>query len=185
MDGIRAALSGKVVSEPEQRYTQKGTAMLQLSVLVDEDRRRPDVPPTWVRATLWEEMAEEMAQRLEKGDDVYLEGRLTLGRWQGQDGGDRCGLNLSVTRCDVMGAIGRSSTRAAPAQHPAGTGLRPTSLHRPADIARSTGGRPSDDGPAEPIDFDEPRRLNDHRQRIAAAAAEGAQRAQTRRRWDR
>jgi single-strand DNA-binding protein len=174
VNGIQAALSGKVVSDPEQRYTQKGTAMLQLSVAVDEDRRRPDVPTTWVRATLWEEMAEQMAQRLEKGDDVYLEGRLTLGRWQGQDGGDRCGLNLSVTRCDVMGAIGRSSTRAAPAQHQAGTVLRPTSLHRPAD-----------DGPAEPLDFDEPRRLNDHRQRIAAAAAEGAQRAQARRGWGR
>jgi single stranded DNA-binding protein len=172
VNGIQAALSGRLTADPEQRYTKSGTLILQLALVVDEQRRGLDTPPTYVRATLWEAMAEAMAPGLARDSQVYLEGRLTLPRWRGQEGTERSGLSLSATRCDVFGAVGRRpSTGPALAQHQAGMVLGGTSVGRP--------------GNAEPIDFDAPRDPLPLRQRIAAAAAEGTQRAAARRPWRR
>ena len=114
---------------------------------------------------------------LERGSTVYVEGRLTLNRWRGQDGTEKSGLNLSASRCDVLGAVGhRPGPRPARVEQGARPVLRPSadgqpSIGRPADgepPLESYGEPASDD---LPIDFDEPQTPRLIRERIAAAAA--------------
>lgn len=184
MNGIQAALEAKLTADPEARYTPSGKFVLQLAAQVVEQRQQ-DAPPTWIRISVWEQMAELLQHELVRGSTIYAEGRLTLNRWRGSDGGEKSGLNLSAQRLDVIGAVGRSSTRPAPAQHPPSPVHRPMLAGRPANVQPTSGGRPSDDD--APIGFDAPRpiRLSETQRRIAQAAGEGQQRAMERRPWRR
>ena len=111
MNGIHAALTGKMVSEPQQRFTGTGKAMLSFSVLVDqsftatEDRPAPE--GIFVRVTAWQETAELLVSTLKKGSLVYAEGSLKHATWQTQAGEARCGLNLSAWRCEVHALVGK------------------------------------------------------------------------------
>lgn len=103
MNGIRCAFEGRLSQEPEMRYLADGRAVLNVGVGVPDGRGGVE----WLRLTLWEELAERMHERMGKGDQVYAEGRLTLGQWTGQDGLQRSGLNVSAWKLEVLGGIGR------------------------------------------------------------------------------
>lgn len=158
MNGIRVAFEGKVSFDPELRYTQAGKALCNVGVGVADGRGGVD----WLRVALWEDLAERMYQELGKGDRVYVEGTLTLRQWTGQDGEQRSGLNVSAWKCEILGAVGRRAERPEPAARPASDDERGDG--RAVDLAAT---EPSDD-------------LATRRERIAAAAAEGTERAATR-----
>jgi len=115
MNGLHCAFTGRLGTEPEQKYTRNGKATLTFSVAVDQTahqtEERPEAPETqWLRVTAWEEQATALADTLHKGGAVYVEGRLKLDRWQATDGQQRSGLSLSAWTVQPMG-VGRKSTR--------------------------------------------------------------------------
>lgn len=142
MNGLRCAFEGKVSFDPELRYTQAGKAVCNVSVGVADGRGGVD----WVRVSTWEELAEQVYAELGKGDQVYVEGKLTLGQWTGQDGQQRSGLNVSAWKLELLGGIGRREPR----------------------------GRDQDAGDGRTVDLAE---TPAYRERVAAAAAEGTERA--------
>jgi single-strand DNA-binding protein len=111
VNGLHTAFTGRLGADPEMKYTPTGKALLNFSVAVDENstategRAAPET--TWVRVTAWDEQAEALGEVLRRGSQVYIEGKLTHGKWQGRDGEPRCGLNLSARKVEVLGAIGR------------------------------------------------------------------------------
>jgi single-strand DNA-binding protein len=111
MNGMTAAFTGHVGSEPETRYTSTGKSMLTFSVVVDENstatEAKPAPAPQWVKVTAWEDKATELDGQLSKGCAVYVEGRLKLDRWTAQDGQQRFGLSLSAWTVQPMGQIGK------------------------------------------------------------------------------
>jgi single-strand DNA-binding protein len=114
MNGLHAAATGRVVSDPEQRFTGTGKALVQFTVLVDqqgsatEGHRLPEA--LFLRATAWEPSDELLAQ-LRKGASVYVEGKLTHNQWTTAEGAARCGLNVSCWRVDVHAQIGKNALR--------------------------------------------------------------------------
>ena len=111
MNGITAALTGRLGGDAELKYTASGTAMATFSVAVDDAKRADGAAPEWVRVTLWGETAEDLAARLVKGTSVYVEGRLRLDTWESQTDEWRATLNLSAWTCCPMGQIGRQRPR--------------------------------------------------------------------------
>ena len=111
MNGITAAIQGRVTRDPELRYTSQGTAMLTLNIAVNDDKRTDDGPTEWVRCTLWEGLAEQLQDRLRKGSEVYVEGRLRVRTYQKQDGSQGVSVELSAWKCEALGAIGRGAPR--------------------------------------------------------------------------
>ena len=115
MNGLHCAFTGRVGAEPEQRYSGGGKAMLTFSVAVDqsyvasEDRPAPET--TWIRVTAWEDLAETLGAQLHKGSVVYVEGKLSHGKWQSREGEARCGLNVSAWRVDVHSQLGKAAPR--------------------------------------------------------------------------
>ncbi len=111
MNGLHIACTGRVGGDPERRYTPTGQAMLVFSVAVDENTTATEeraAPETlWLRCTAWGELAETLAETLQKGLPVYIEGRLRHGKWTTAGGEARCSLNVSIWRADLHGAIGR------------------------------------------------------------------------------
>jgi single-strand DNA-binding protein len=112
MNGIHVATIGRVSSEPELKYTATAKAVLNFSVGVFENRPNGDgAEATWLRVACWEQLAEDLAERLHKGDEVYLEGRLKLNTWTAQDGTERTNLNVSAWKVEPLGHIGRRASK--------------------------------------------------------------------------
>ncbi len=111
MNGIVAEVQGRLSRDPELRYTSQGTAMLALNLAVNDDKRAEDAPTEWVRVTCWGEVAEQLAERLKKGHEVYCHGRLKFRTWAKQDGSQGAGVELSAWMVQPMGAGRRGQHR--------------------------------------------------------------------------
>lgn len=118
MNGITAALTGRIVRDCEVRFTATGKPMLTASLAVDDAKRAEDGPTEWVKVVAFGELADELAPKLVKGTQAYCEGRLKLNTWTAQDGGQRSGLELVCWTIQPMGQIGRR--RPQPAGMPLG-----------------------------------------------------------------
>jgi single-strand DNA-binding protein len=101
-----AAFSGSLGKDCEVRNTKDGTPWLSFPAVVDSDRG-PDEFPTWIRVSRFGDGVEALAPRLAKGVQVYCEGSLRLSEWTGRDGEKRTGLNMTATRVEILGEIGR------------------------------------------------------------------------------
>ncbi len=59
---------------------------------------------TFVDVTVWGRTAEVMSEYLSKGSPVFIEGRLKLDSWEGQDGQKRSKLKVICERMQLIGA---------------------------------------------------------------------------------
>ncbi len=92
---------GNLGRDPELRYTPQGNAVCNFSMATNEKRRDKsgelqDVT-TWFRITLWGKQAENASKYLQKGSQVYIEGRLKLDEWTDRDGNTRQTLDVTAT----------------------------------------------------------------------------------------
>jgi len=151
VNGIVAALTGRLGSGAELKYTANGSAMATFGVAVDDAKKAEGDQTEWIRATLWGETAEQLAPRLVKGTGVYLEGRLRLDIWTTREGENRATLKLSAWTCQPLGQIGRRRPKGDPVQ--LGIGRAGQSRPMPEALAVSAGR--SRDLRAE-LDLDDP-----------------------------
>jgi len=85
----KAILLGNLGKDPEVRYTQSGGAVANFSVATTERRKQGE---QWVDHTEWHNVvvfgktAENCGQYLQKGSQVYLEGRIQTRKWDDKDG---------------------------------------------------------------------------------------------------
>jgi single-strand DNA-binding protein len=61
---------------------------------------------TWFRITLWNRQAETASQYLQKGRQVYIEGRLRVEEYVDRDGKPRHSLEVHATDMQFIGARG-------------------------------------------------------------------------------
>src|SRR5262249_44816996 len=112
VNGIHVAFEGTLGADAELRYTATGTRLLSFRVAVTENRPNGDGAETqWISCSAWEDLAEQHAETLKKGREVYVEGKLRLGTWTTSDGEQRSALNCSVRQCALVGAIGRKAPK--------------------------------------------------------------------------
>ena len=81
----RVTLIGNLGSDPEMRYTPSGKAVVNMRLAVNTgygDNQRTD----WFTLVAWEKLAEACAQYVVKGSRIYVEGRLQIRQWEGEDG---------------------------------------------------------------------------------------------------
>jgi single-stranded DNA-binding protein len=102
MSGIEAAFFGTLGRDAEAKNSKTGKSYLRLNVRVgDGDAAQ------WINATVFDTKAIEVADKLVKGAHVYVEGRLALDEWTGQDGAKRHGLSVMSWHCRLA-QIGRN-----------------------------------------------------------------------------
>ena len=82
----------------------------------------------WVRVAVFGDRAQELADSLHKGDQIYVEGRLKLDTWTGKDGQQHAGLSVAAWKTEKLAQIGRNrqpKPKAAPeGDHPAPAAAR-------------------------------------------------------------
>ncbi len=113
----RIQLIGHLGRDAEMRYTPSGAPVTTFTLAVNRGRRGPDgqwIHETdWFRVICWNRLAEFADQYLKRGTRVYVDGRLQIRRYTGNDGVERTAVEV-VAR-DVILLSGRAEEPAVPA----------------------------------------------------------------------
>lgn len=103
----KVLLIGRLTRDPELRYTPQGTAVCTLGIATNRVSRNPDgstrEETTFVDVTVWAKQAENCAEYLKKGREVFVEGHLTLDKWETPDGQKRQKLHVTAERVQFLG----------------------------------------------------------------------------------
>ena len=135
----KVQLIGNVGADPEQRYTPQGTMIVSFRMAVNRRRRNPDgtfqEETEWFRVQTAGRLAEVCQQYVTKGTPVFVDGRLRVDRWTGQDGQPRFTLDVFANDLQLLGArprgegeIGDEAAAVAPRQ------LRPVPEPEQSDL---------------------------------------------------
>jgi single-strand DNA-binding protein len=153
MRGIETAFEGTLGRDVELKTSRSGKpyASLALAVATGKTDDGSDVT-TWIRATCFKELAEEIAATVKKGDRVYVEGTLTLDTWQASNGEQRTGLNCAAWRCKPLGLIGERKPKSSKPS----TSTKPRKPAPPGNGAANNGAENRGAKHARPFDDDLP-----------------------------
>jgi len=112
MDLNRATILGRLTRDPEVRSTNSGKNVTSLSVATN--RTWTDQSGTkqeqveYHNCVLWGKLADIAAQYLQKGRQVYLEGRIQTRDWVGQDGNKKYRTEIVADNLIMLGGSGGS-----------------------------------------------------------------------------
>ena len=81
----RVQIIGNVGTEPEMRFSPNGNPVVNFSVATNE-KFGENEHTEWFKVVAWNKLAETCNQYLQKGQQVFVEGRLQTRSWEGQDG---------------------------------------------------------------------------------------------------
>ena len=108
----KCMIIGNLGRDPEMRYTPQGTAVTSFSVAVSRSFGSRDgeqqEETDWFRVTAWDKLAEICNQYLTKGQRVYVEGRVSMRMWDGNDGQKHGSLELRATDMMMLSAKGEA-----------------------------------------------------------------------------
>lgn len=86
----KAILVGNLGKDPELRYTPSGTAVCNFSIATThrfkDKQGEQQEETTWHNIVVWAGLAEVCGKYLEKGKQVYIEGRIQNRSYEDRDG---------------------------------------------------------------------------------------------------
>ena len=110
----RMTIIGNLGSEPEMRFTPSGRPVTSFRIATNwryttaEGERKEETE--WFSVVAWGKLAEQCNQFLTKGRLVYVEGRLRLRMWDGQDGQKRARNEIIADRVKFLDRQGAPAT---------------------------------------------------------------------------
>ena len=103
----KAIIVGNLGAKPELRSTNSGSHVSSLRIATSE--RRKDSSGTWTDHTEWHSVvvfgktAENVCKFLDKGRQVYVEGRLQTRKWEDKEGRDRWSTEIIANNIKFLG----------------------------------------------------------------------------------
>ncbi len=89
----KVILIGNLGQEPELRYTGSGTAVCNMRLATNESYTNQDgeevTQTEWHNVVAWGRLGEVCNEYLDKGSQVYFEGKLQTREWEDRDGNTR------------------------------------------------------------------------------------------------
>ena len=109
----KVILVGNLGQKPEMRYTQTNTAVATLSIATSESWKDKESgeqreKTEWHRVVFFGKLAEIAEQYLDKGSQLYVEGKLQTRKWQDKEGNDRYTTEIQGLSMNMLG--GRQSS---------------------------------------------------------------------------
>ena len=108
----RVTLVGRLTRDPELRHIPSGTPVLELGLAVNG--RQQDEAGNWVDkpnffdVKVYGRQAETLAQHLQKGRRIGVDGRLDWRSWEAQDGGKRSKVDVVAQNVQFLDSRGDS-----------------------------------------------------------------------------
>lgn len=93
-------LSGRLVNDPELKYSESGMARARFSLAVtrDNDRSKAD----FFYCIAFGKLAEALADHCRKGRQLLIDGRVEINQGQGQDGQPRTYVNVIAQNIEFL-----------------------------------------------------------------------------------
>ena len=106
----KVMLIGNLGRDPEMRFTANGSAVANFSIAVnrtynDRDGNRQE-STEWVRIVCWNRQAEIAGQYLQRGSQIFVEGRLQTRSWEDQQGQTRYMTEVVAQNFQMLGSRG-------------------------------------------------------------------------------
>lgn len=102
----KVILIGNLGADPEIRYTQSGTPVVNFRIATTErwkDQNGQQQEQTeWHNIVAWRRLAEICGEYLAKGSRVYIEGKLQTRKWQDQNGNDRYSTEIVANEMKML-----------------------------------------------------------------------------------
>lgn len=106
----KVILVGNLGKDPELRYTASGTAVANFSLATTErykDRDGQTQEKTeWHNIVVWRQLAEICGKYLQKGKQVYIEGRIQTRAYDDKDGNKRYITEIVADQMRMLGRAG-------------------------------------------------------------------------------
>jgi single-strand DNA-binding protein len=95
---------GRIARDPEMRYTTSGMAVVSFRIAVSRPRRSSEgeEQTDWLDVVAFGKTGEFVAQYLDKGSLVGIEGRIQSRTWQTQDGQQRYTVEIIANNVQAL-----------------------------------------------------------------------------------
>ena len=102
----KVILAGRLVRDPEVRYTQTGKAVASFTLAVNRRFSSSDAQQTadFIPIVVWDKLAEVCGNNLVKGSQVLIEGRIQIRSYDAQDGSKRYVTEVIAHEIESMGS---------------------------------------------------------------------------------
>ena len=137
----KVLLIGNLTRPPELRYTPSGTAVADMRLAVSRNyttqagEKRDDT--AFLTVIAWGKTAENCNEYLDKGSQIFVEGRIQTRDWEGKDGQKRSSTEIVADRVQFL-----SRTKGA-----AGAAGAPAAVGAPQGFSDEAAGGGDDDVP--------------------------------------
>ena len=108
----KVELLGRVGTDPEMQYTPGGTAVTKLRLATDRYRRDAEDETDWHNIVIWNGTAEAVNQYVQKGQRIYVAGRLVQNTWQTDDGQPRSRTEVHANEVVFLDGNGNGAGQA-------------------------------------------------------------------------
>lgn len=98
----RTIFHGRLVRDPELRYTNSGVAVCSFTVAWSEKYKETETK-CFLPVTVWRATAEMVARNFTKGREIIVEGQLQTRSWTDKDGAKRSTIELQADRIHFCG----------------------------------------------------------------------------------
>ena len=106
MAGVnKAFLMGNLTRDPELRYTANGLAVAGFGLAINRKYKQNNEwkeEVCFVDITVWGKQAENCAEYLNKGNSVFVEGRLNYRSWETEQGQKRNKLEIVASNVQFL-----------------------------------------------------------------------------------
>jgi single-strand DNA-binding protein len=128
-------LVGRVGTEPDMKYTAGGTPVTRFRLAVDAPPRgeSKERQTDWLTIIAYGRQAETIAQYVEKGRMVAVEGRITARQFEDREGKRREVVEIIANRVDFLGGRSDGAPRQREAQPQTDDIQPPEDLDLPPD----------------------------------------------------
>lgn len=114
-------IEGNLVADPEMRFTPSGKQLAEFRVAATRRKRNDrgewyDDKQVFLKVTVWDLLAENVANSLHKGDGVVVVGQLYQDEWEGQDGQRRTEVKMEGRNVGVSLLRAETEVRRVPRQ---------------------------------------------------------------------
>lgn len=95
----KVIVTGRLVRDPEMRYTQSGKAVTNFTIAVDRHNKEKEAD--FIKINTWDAQAENVAKFLAKGSLVLIEGSIRTGSYE-KDGQKVFTTEVIAQRVDFL-----------------------------------------------------------------------------------
>lgn len=99
-------LQGRLCDKPEIKATPNNKSVTTFSLAVERNETGADGnrATDFINIVAWEKSAEFIGKYFDKGDQMLVEGRLQVRKWQDQNGANRYATEVVVNRVHFCGS---------------------------------------------------------------------------------